>query len=64
MHTVEDFHVLVDMCRRTQWSRGQAGLWTLWNTEMTFQCKCVNVSSRKEAGELPEASKRKYVNHE
>lgn len=27
MHTVEDFHVLVDMCGRTLWSRGHVGPW-------------------------------------
>lgn len=56
MHTVEDFHVLVDMCGRTLWSRGHVGPWTLWNTGMTlcfhFPCKCINVSSTKGAGEL------------
>lgn len=59
MHTVEDFHVLVDMCRRTMWSLGHVGLWTLWNTGMTlcfhFQCKCINVRSRKGASELRES---------
>lgn len=36
VHTVEDFHVLVDMCGRTLWSRGHVGPWTLWNTGMTL----------------------------
>lgn len=61
VHAVEDFHVL-DVCGRTQWSGGNVGPWTLWNTEMNycyrFQCKFVNMSSRK-------GSKRpRCVNHD
>lgn len=58
VHAVEDFHVLLDVCGRTLWSGGHVRLWTLWWTWISicyqFQCKFVNVSSRKREGELQE----------